>query len=106
MDIEKLKKYFSYKYRGQYYVAMKVIVAKELRKKGLTIEDIAKIIYNNKKRSDTIAHYLYKAQPFHDFELVEENYKGWIDRGFYPISVEKRDNWTGDYIGTYKLEEC
>ena len=94
---EVIKAYFSKmpRYRGQFYVQMKVFVSRDLRSQGLTLVQISEIIYGNPNRHDTIIHHLKHYRDIVDADIVKSNYKQWILQGVYPKSVN-----------TYKMVEC
>jgi hypothetical protein len=94
---EVIKAYFSKmpRYRGQFYVQMKVFVSRDLRSQGLTLVQISEIIYGNQNRHDTIIHHLKHYRDIVDADIVKSNYKQWILKGVYPKS-----------INTYKMVEC
>lgn len=86
MKDEQLKDYFSLKYRGRYYVQMKVIAARVLRDKGYSLPKIATILLNDSRRHETIWHYLNSYQDTDQKELIELNFERWIQLGLYPMS--------------------
>ncbi len=99
--------YFRKKYRGQFYVDMKVCAAKYLRDNGLTLERIAEIIYGKKERHDTIHLFLKR-----DIELLDNDvvckWKEWIFEGLYPYTYGKDCKPDGVYesrLVTYKLRK-
>ena len=86
MKDEQLKDYFSLKYRGRYYVQMKVIAARVLRDKGYSLPKIATILLNDSRRHETIWHYLNSYHDTDQKELIELNFERWISLGLYPMS--------------------
>lgn len=83
-----MKNYFKKKYRGRFYVDMKVCACHYLKESGLTIQEIAKTVYGNKERHDTIIHFLKRENNDVD-SRVFENWMRWINDGLYPKTVGK-----------------
>jgi predicted transcriptional regulator len=81
-----LTNYFSKmpKYRGRFYVQMKALVARELRKKGYTLERISRILFSNSDRHDTVIYYLRSYRDIAEVDEIKSNYKQWIREGIYP----------------------
>jgi hypothetical protein len=83
---EVLKDYFKFQYRGGHYTQMKREVIKYLRAKGYTTIRIAEIVYGNTKRHDAVVHHLKHSKNFHAQKLIEDNWRGWVKDGLYPIA--------------------
>jgi hypothetical protein len=103
---EVIKAYFSKmpRYRGQYYVQMKVCVSKWLRSQGLTLASISGIIYGNPNRHDTILHHLKHYRDIVDADIVKSNYKQWILQGLYPKSKHVHKKIEDPFYGGGKVQ--
>lgn len=83
---------------------MKTCAIKHLRQEGMKVEDIADIVFGNKKQSDDVVYHLKYIQPLKEQQIIEENWQKWIEEKVYPISKK------GDYYsefnqkGYFKLE--
>ena len=86
---EKIKNYFSgIKYRGIYFVTMKIILAKKLRKTN-KLKDVANIL--GLSNHATAYHHIHKGSiDKKAFQIVEPYLYEWIGTGVYPVSKTKR----------------
>lgn len=88
-EIKKYTKYFNLKSRDSYYVMMKVEACRRLKREtNFTLSKIAQIVLKDKRRHDTVLHYLnnYK-EPFEYSVFIEENFDRFINEMIHPISV-------------------
>jgi hypothetical protein len=74
------------KYRGRFFVQMKALVARELRKKGYTLQRISEIIMGRSNGHDVVIHYLRNYTDHVEVDYIRNNYKAWIREGIYPKS--------------------
>jgi hypothetical protein len=74
------------KYRGRFFVQMKALVARELRKKGYTLQRISEIIMGRANGHDVVIHYLKNYTDQIEVDYIRNNYKTWIREGIYPKS--------------------
>jgi hypothetical protein len=72
------------RYRGRFFVQMKALVARELRKKNYTLERISRILFSNSDRHDTVIYYLRTYRDIAEVDEIKANYKQWIREGIYP----------------------
>jgi hypothetical protein len=72
------------RYRGRFFVQMKAVMARELRKKGYTLERISRILFANPDRHDTVIYYLRTYRDIAEVDEIKANYKQWIREGIYP----------------------
>lgn len=102
-----MKNYFKKKYRGRFYVDMKVCATHYLRESGLKVEEISLIIFGNKARHDTIIHFLKRGLDNIGDDVIN-NWMQWVNDGLYPVTIGKSIIENGFHVRRlidYKLTE-
>lgn len=95
----KIKNYFKFKYRGEYYADIKQHVINQLWDSGWICEDIAELVFHNRNQSGMVSHYRNKRKLVHGLENWEEL----IEDGLYPIT--KRKTTSIGHEGYFELEK-
>jgi hypothetical protein len=98
--VNSLKGYFKVKYRGAYYVQMKVEAMRKLRGMGYKTQEIAFIVYGNSKRHDVVCTLMKSHKDIEDADIVRENFHTWIVNKLYPVTHhlnEKRLAYNHEY---------
>lgn len=88
LGVTALSEYFGrLKYRGCYYVNVKVEAAKLLRSKGYSYPEIATIILGNPNKHDTIQHYCKHYSTSNEIAEETKNWQTWVHEGLYPFTL-------------------
>jgi len=89
-EIQFLKYFEQFKSINMYYVEMKCIIAKNMRKKGFTLEEIGMVLQCHYA---SVIHYCKHHRGNREVNVfVSRNYESWIESGKYPTSKRYTKN--------------
>lgn len=88
IEVEDLRAYFNCpKYKGKYFAQMKKEINRHLRKKGLTCDQIAKIMGYAQHSMVSLSLNNHVDVEKKNVDLIRSNWKDWVRYGLYPKTI-------------------